>query len=133
MFFSLIPMYLYSCRMSRKVPETVQITGKELKILKIDENVNTTFVCEVNNRIGSGKNQVAAFVRGERHDTNRRTCSSLQIRNSCINVSREIFTLTNNRNMCALVRNNRLECHLYTLPCNIMNWQRRFPRLLLLN
>lgn len=89
--FFLMPMYSYSCRMSGKVPETVQITGNELKILKVDENVNTTFVCEVKNRIGTGKDQVAAFVRGEHHDTNKRTRSSLQMRNSCINVSREVF------------------------------------------
>lgn len=53
------------CRMSGEKPDTVVITGNELKVLKVDEAVNTTFVCEVRNRIGTGKDQVTALVRGE--------------------------------------------------------------------
>lgn len=51
--------------MSGELPDTVVVTGNELKVLKVDEAVNTTFVCEVRNRIGTGKDQVTALVRGE--------------------------------------------------------------------
>ncbi len=51
--------------MSGEMPDTVQITEKELKVLKVDEAVNTTFVCEVKNRIGTGRDQVTVMVRGE--------------------------------------------------------------------
>lgn len=54
--------------MSGELPDTVLIAGKELKVLKVDESVNTTFVCEVKNRIGIGKDQVTAIVRGELKD-----------------------------------------------------------------
>ncbi|XP_037532141.1 nectin-2 isoform X2 [Nematolebias whitei] len=49
--------------MSGVMPDTVLRSGNELKILKVDESVNTTFVCEVKNRIGTAKDQVAVFVR----------------------------------------------------------------------
>uniref|UniRef100_A0A1A8IGS1 Poliovirus receptor-related 2 (Herpesvirus entry mediator B) n=1 Tax=Nothobranchius kuhntae TaxID=321403 RepID=A0A1A8IGS1_NOTKU len=48
------------------MPDTVQITQNELKVLKVDESVNTTFVCEVKNGIGTSKEQVAVFVRVHR-------------------------------------------------------------------
>lgn len=51
----------------------MQINGNELKVLKVDDAVNTTFVCEVKNRIGVGKDQVTAIVRGELKDTNEHT------------------------------------------------------------
>ena len=53
------------CRMSGVMPDTVQMNGNELKVLKVDEAVNTTFVCEVKNRIGTSRDQVTAIVRGE--------------------------------------------------------------------
>ncbi|XP_019116802.1 nectin-2 isoform X3 [Larimichthys crocea] len=52
--------------MSGEMPDIVQIAGKELKVLKVDDTVNTTFVCEVKNRIGTGRDQVTAMVRGTR-------------------------------------------------------------------
>ncbi|XP_044064927.1 nectin-2-like isoform X3 [Siniperca chuatsi] len=52
--------------MSGELPDTVLITGNELKVLKVDDAVNTTFVCEVKNRIGTGRDQVTAIVRGTR-------------------------------------------------------------------
>lgn len=66
-FFSLILtlMRSYSRSMSGEMPDIVQIAGKELKVLKVDDTVNTTFVCEVKNRIGTGRDQVTAMVRGE--------------------------------------------------------------------
>ncbi|XP_059194704.1 nectin-2-like isoform X3 [Centropristis striata] len=52
--------------MSGEMPDTVQITDNVLKVLKVDEAVNTTFVCEVKNRIGVGRDQVTVMVRGTR-------------------------------------------------------------------
>ncbi|XP_068425947.1 nectin-2 isoform X1 [Clinocottus analis] len=49
--------------MSGEKPDTVQITDNVLKVLKVDDAVNTTFVCEVRNRIGTGKDQVTVIVR----------------------------------------------------------------------
>ncbi|XP_029307578.1 nectin-2 isoform X1 [Cottoperca gobio] len=49
--------------MSGEMPDTVQITDNVLKVLKVDDSVNTTFVCEVKNRIGVGKDQVTVMVR----------------------------------------------------------------------
>lgn len=54
--------------MSGELPDTVLIADKVLKVLKVDEAVNTTFVCEVKNRIGMGRDQVTAIVRGEWRD-----------------------------------------------------------------
>lgn len=59
--------------MSGVMPDTVLRSGNELKVPTVDESVNTTFVCEVKNRIGTAKDQVAVFVRGELHDTNKCT------------------------------------------------------------
>ncbi|XP_017270899.1 nectin-2 isoform X1 [Kryptolebias marmoratus] len=49
--------------MSGELPATVQAMENELRVLKVDEFVNTTFVCEVKNRIGTTKEQIAVFVR----------------------------------------------------------------------
>ncbi|KAM9807036.1 nectin-2 isoform X1 [Syngnathus typhle] len=49
--------------MTGAMPDTVQIKDNQLKVLKVDEAVNTTFVCEVKNRIGTGRDQVTALVR----------------------------------------------------------------------
>ncbi|XP_029958989.1 nectin-2 isoform X1 [Salarias fasciatus] len=46
-----------------EMPETVQLKDNVLKVLKVDESVNTTFVCEVANRIGTTKEQVTVLVR----------------------------------------------------------------------
>ncbi|XP_017270900.1 nectin-2 isoform X2 [Kryptolebias marmoratus] len=52
--------------MSGELPATVQAMENELRVLKVDEFVNTTFVCEVKNRIGTTKEQIAVFVRVNR-------------------------------------------------------------------
>ncbi|XP_034730121.1 nectin-2-like isoform X3 [Etheostoma cragini] len=52
--------------MSGEMPNTVQITNNVLKVLKVDDAVNTTFVCEVENLMGTGKGQVTVFVRETR-------------------------------------------------------------------
>ena len=59
--------------MSGELPDTVQIKGNELKVLKVDEAVNTTFVCEVKNRLGIRRDQVTVVIRGELADTSKRT------------------------------------------------------------
>lgn len=53
------------CRMSGVFPDTVLRNEHELKVLKVDDSVNQTFVCEVTNRIGTGRDQITAIVRGE--------------------------------------------------------------------
>uniref|UniRef100_A0A3P8SRD7 Si:ch73-22o12.1 n=1 Tax=Amphiprion percula TaxID=161767 RepID=A0A3P8SRD7_AMPPE len=49
--------------MSGVLPDTVQIVGNELRVLKVDDAVNTTFVCEVTNRIGTTRDQITTMVR----------------------------------------------------------------------
>ncbi|XP_077382650.1 poliovirus receptor homolog isoform X1 [Festucalex cinctus] len=49
--------------MAGEMPDTVHIIDNQLKVLKVDEAVNTTFVCEVKNRVGVGRDQVTAYVR----------------------------------------------------------------------
>lgn len=69
-----IVIFLAACvpySMSGEIPDTIQISGNELKVLKVDESVNTTFVCEARNSLGSTREQVTATVRGEsdKHNT----------------------------------------------------------------
>ncbi|CAJ1062578.1 nectin-2 isoform X2 [Xyrichtys novacula] len=61
-----VPLSVMWKTMSGEMPDTVQINGNELKVLKVDDAVNTTFVCEVKNRIGTGRDQITAMVRGTR-------------------------------------------------------------------
>ncbi|KAG7476013.1 nectin-2 isoform X2 [Solea senegalensis] len=61
-----VPISILWNTMSGVMPDTVQIKGNELKVLKVDEAVNTTFVCEVKNRIGTSRDQVTAIVRDTR-------------------------------------------------------------------
>ncbi|KAJ8355033.1 hypothetical protein SKAU_G00226000 [Synaphobranchus kaupii] len=49
---------------SGRMPATVQVKENKLMVLKVDESVNTTFVCEVKNRLGVGKDQVTVVVSG---------------------------------------------------------------------
>ncbi|XP_078143076.1 poliovirus receptor homolog isoform X2 [Centroberyx gerrardi] len=49
-----------------EMPDTVIVNENKLTVLKVDEAVNNTFVCEVKNRMGVGKDQVTAMVRGNR-------------------------------------------------------------------
>ncbi|XP_028280249.1 nectin-2 isoform X1 [Parambassis ranga] len=58
-----VPLSINWKTMSGEVPDNVQISGKELKVLKVDESVNTTFVCEVKNSLGTTREQVTATVR----------------------------------------------------------------------
>lgn len=61
-----VPISVMWKTMSGEMPETVQVKSNELKVLKVDDSVNTTFVCEVKNRIGTTREQVTIFVRGTR-------------------------------------------------------------------
>ncbi|KAG5271522.1 hypothetical protein AALO_G00180960 [Alosa alosa] len=59
------------------MPDTVQVTENKLKVLKVDETVNTTFICEVRNRLGIGKNQVTVNVRAIRLPVKGATTGSI--------------------------------------------------------
>uniref|UniRef100_A0AAY4CU38 Ig-like domain-containing protein n=1 Tax=Denticeps clupeoides TaxID=299321 RepID=A0AAY4CU38_9TELE len=48
---------------SGEVPATVQLDGSRLMVKKVDDNTNTTFVCEAKNKLGSTKAELATFVR----------------------------------------------------------------------
>uniref|UniRef100_UPI003AAF980B PVR cell adhesion molecule related 2 like isoform X1 n=1 Tax=Centroberyx gerrardi TaxID=166262 RepID=UPI003AAF980B len=48
--------------MSGPLPDTVVVDGNKLTVRKVDDAVNTTFVCEVKNRLGVNKFQVTTTV-----------------------------------------------------------------------
>ncbi|XP_067457184.1 poliovirus receptor homolog isoform X1 [Thunnus thynnus] len=58
-----VPISVQWKTMTGEMPDTVQIKDNQLKILKVDDAVNVTFVCEVKNRIGIGRDQITAIVR----------------------------------------------------------------------
>ncbi|XP_029928900.1 poliovirus receptor homolog isoform X1 [Myripristis murdjan] len=58
-----MPLHVTWKTLTGEMPETVVINQKTLTVLKVDESVNNTFVCEVKNRLGVGKDQVTAMVR----------------------------------------------------------------------
>ncbi|XP_064884102.1 nectin-2-like isoform X1 [Oncorhynchus nerka] len=58
-----IPTTITWKTMSGQMPDTVQVKENVLTVLKVDEQANTTFVCEVKNRLGTGKDQVTVMVR----------------------------------------------------------------------
>uniref|UniRef100_A0AAY5ELF7 PVR cell adhesion molecule related 2 like n=1 Tax=Electrophorus electricus TaxID=8005 RepID=A0AAY5ELF7_ELEEL len=47
---------------SGKMPPTVKVVQNKLLVQKVDESVNTTFICEAKNSLGSSKNQLTAMV-----------------------------------------------------------------------
>ncbi|KAF4100803.1 hypothetical protein G5714_018999 [Onychostoma macrolepis] len=47
---------------SGQLPPSVRVDQNRLLVRKVDETVNTTFVCEVKNSLGSGKKELAAMV-----------------------------------------------------------------------
>ncbi|XP_044216085.1 nectin-2 isoform X2 [Thunnus albacares] len=61
-----VPISVQWKTMTGEMPDTVQIKDNQLKILKVDDAVNVTFVCEVKNRIGIGRDQITAIVRETR-------------------------------------------------------------------
>lgn len=104
---SVLALSSFSCRparacptsMSGEMPELAQITNNVLKVLKVDDSVNTTFVCEVSNRIGTGRDQVTVVVRGEFHLSNHQTLQQVNTKAynymcariaMCINSSQDV-------------------------------------------
>ncbi|KAM4630189.1 PVR cell adhesion molecule related 2 like isoform 2-T2 [Polymixia lowei] len=55
--------------MSGPLPDSVEVQGNKLTVKKVDGAVNTTFVCEVQNRLGSSNFQVTTSVIEERKKT----------------------------------------------------------------
>lgn len=51
--------------MSGSLPDTVTVEDNRLTVKKVDNAVNTTFVCEVKNKHGASSNQITTFVIGE--------------------------------------------------------------------
>ncbi|XP_059411701.1 nectin-2-like isoform X2 [Carassius carassius] len=47
---------------SGQLPPSVQVDQNRLLVRKVDETVNTTFVCEVKNSLGSGKKELVVMV-----------------------------------------------------------------------
>lgn len=47
------------------MPDLVEVAQNKLTVRRVDESVNTTFICEVTNSLGTGKDQLTVFVRGE--------------------------------------------------------------------
>lgn len=72
-FLNNAPSFAAPCRMSGVFPDTVLRNEHELKVLKVDDSVNTTFVCEVRNQIGIGRDQITPIVRGESEPRKRPT------------------------------------------------------------
>lgn len=51
--------------MSGSLPDTVTVEDNRLTVKKVDNAVNTTFVCEVKNKHGTSSNQITTVVIGE--------------------------------------------------------------------
>lgn len=48
--------------LSGPLPDSVEVDGNKLTVRKVDDAVNTTFVCEVKNKLGATKNQITTIV-----------------------------------------------------------------------
>uniref|UniRef100_A0A087YD11 Si:ch73-22o12.1 n=1 Tax=Poecilia formosa TaxID=48698 RepID=A0A087YD11_POEFO len=60
-----VPHTVQWTTMTGQMPDTVLPKENELKVLKVDNSVNTTFVCEVKNSIGTTREQITIHVRAE--------------------------------------------------------------------
>ncbi|XP_052002739.1 nectin-2-like isoform X3 [Xyrauchen texanus] len=49
--------------LSGPMPDTVQVQENRLAVVKVDDSINTSFICEVRNSLGMGRDQVTVFVR----------------------------------------------------------------------
>lgn len=47
---------------SGPLPDTVMVDGNKLMVRKVDDAVNTTFICEVKNKHGASKHQITTIV-----------------------------------------------------------------------
>lgn len=61
------------------LPETVVVEGNKLTVRKVDDAVNTTFVCEVKNKLGTSKNQITTFVIEEKRQISQAPSSGAVI------------------------------------------------------
>ncbi|MBN3283022.1 NECT2 protein, partial [Polyodon spathula] len=51
--------------LSGVLPRSVEVSGPVLKVMKVDSELNTTFICEAQNSIGTGKQEHSILVRGD--------------------------------------------------------------------
>ncbi|XP_036948345.1 PVR cell adhesion molecule related 2 like isoform X3 [Acanthopagrus latus] len=51
---------------SGSLPDTVVVDGNKLTVRKVDDAVNTTFICEVKNKHGASRHQITTIVIAER-------------------------------------------------------------------
>lgn len=56
---------MFPDRSSGFMPELVEVAQNKLTVRRVDDSVNTTFICEVTNSLGTGKDQLTVLVRGE--------------------------------------------------------------------
>ncbi|CAJ1083020.1 PVR cell adhesion molecule related 2 like isoform X2 [Xyrichtys novacula] len=54
---------------SGPLPDTVEVDGNKLTVRKVDDAVNTTFICEVKNKHGASKHQITTIVIEEKRPT----------------------------------------------------------------
>lgn len=47
---------------SGALPDTVEVNGEKLTVKKVDDAVNTTFICEVKNKHGASRHQITTIV-----------------------------------------------------------------------
>lgn len=100
-------------RVTGEIPPTVQLNENVLKVQKVDESINTTFVCEVNNQIGTTKEQFGILVRGELSVTDQRSMLKFGTCLSGLFILNVIF-----QHRVTFLSGNNLIC---ALPCDIMN------------
>lgn len=55
--------------LSGPLPDSVEVDGNKLIVRKVDDAVNTTFVCEVKNKLGATKSQITTIVIDEQRPT----------------------------------------------------------------
>lgn len=61
------------------MPDTVLVDGNKLMVRKVDYAVNTTFTCEVKNKLGTSRHQITTIVIGESvGPTERTACTHMQ-------------------------------------------------------
>ncbi|XP_056892948.1 PVR cell adhesion molecule related 2 like isoform X5 [Takifugu flavidus] len=56
------PISVIWTAVSGSLPETVMVEDNKLMVKKVDDAVNTTFICEVKNKQGTSRNQITTFV-----------------------------------------------------------------------
>ncbi|CAB1433151.1 unnamed protein product [Pleuronectes platessa] len=59
-----VPTTLTWTTASGSLPDTVVVDGNKLLVRKVDDAVNTTFICEVKNKHGTSSHQITTIVIG---------------------------------------------------------------------